>query len=60
MLTFYPFWFKDDKPKFTFLYLRKILVASSLILAVNYPIYCVSVLSVTNITAVLLILSYKL
>lgn len=49
-----------DKPKYTFLYLRKILVASSLILGLNYPIYCIGVLSVTNITAVLLILSYKL
>lgn len=60
MVVAYPFSLAKDKPRYTFLYIRKIVVALSLILSVNYPAYCIGVLSVTNITAILLIHSYKL
>lgn len=60
MVVAYPFLFVKDKPRYTFLYIRKIVVALSLILSVNYPAYCIGVLSVTNITAILLINSYKM
>ena len=60
LIVFYPFAFVKDKPKFTFLYARKMLTALSLMLSVNYPAYCIGVLSVCNITAFLLIPAYKL
>ncbi len=60
MIVFYPFAFVKDKPKFTFLYARKVVTALSLMLSVNYPAYCIGVLSVCNITALLLIPAYKL
>ena len=49
----------NTKPKFTFLYARKAIIALSLLLSVNYPAYCIGIMSVSNITAILLILSYK-
>ena len=60
MVIIYPFSLLKVKPKFIFLYARKLVVAASLILSVNYPAYCVGVLSVCNITALLLILAYKM
>lgn len=60
LIVFYPFTVIKSKPKFTFLYVRKVVVAASLILSVNYPAYCIGVLSVCNITALLLIIAYKL
>lgn len=56
----YPFVVMSDKPKFTFLYARKVVTALSVMLSVNYPAYCIGVLSVCNITALLLIPAYKL
>jgi len=49
-----------QKPSFTFLYARKAVIAGSLILSVNYPAYSIGVLAVCNVTALLLILTYKL
>lgn len=60
LILFYPFAFVKDKPKFTFLYARKAVVALSVILSVNYPAYCIGLLSVCSITASVLIMSYKL
>ncbi len=59
MILFHPYAMVKDKPRFTFLYVRKVVVALSLILSVNYPAYCIGVLSVCNITAILLIHAYK-
>ena len=59
-IILYPFAMISDKPKFTFLYARKVVTALSLMLSVNYPAYCIGVMSVCNITAMLLIPAYKL
>lgn len=56
----YPFVVLKTKPKFTFLYARKLVTALSLMLSVTYPAYCIGVLSVCNVTAALLITSYRL
>lgn len=60
VIVSYPFTLVKTKPKFTFLYARKLVTCLSLILSVNYPAYVIGVLSVCAVTAAVLIYAYKL
>ena len=59
-LLYYPFTLKDEKPKYTFLYLRKFLISGAVVLSIQDAIYAIGVISVCNLTAAILILTYKM
>jgi hypothetical protein len=59
-LLYYPLHLRADKPKYTFLYVRKLLISGAVVLSVKDAIYAVGVISVCNLTAAILIMTYKL
>jgi hypothetical protein len=59
-LIFYPFTLREDKPKYTFLYLRKLLIGGAVVLSLKDAIYAIGIISVCNLTTAILILTYKL
>ena len=60
LLIYYPIHLLKDKPKFTFLYIRKLLISGAVVLSIKDAIYAVGVISVCNLTAALLLFTYKL
>ena len=58
-LAFYPFTLKNTKPKYTFLYLRKLLIGGAVVLSTQDSIYAVGIISVCNVCTALLLLTYK-
>lgn len=50
---------RNDKPKYTFLMSRKLLIAGAVVLSIQDAIYAVGIISVCNLTAALLITTYK-
>lgn len=58
-LFFYPFTLKNTKPKYTFLYLRKLLIGGAVVLSTQDSIYAVGIISVCNVCTALLLLTYK-
>ena len=59
-LLCYPISLKTDKPKYTFLYFRKLLISGAVVLSIKDAIYAIGVISVCNLTAAILILTYKM
>lgn len=59
-LIYYPISLRHDKPKYTFLYIRKLLISGAVVLSVQDAIYAVGVISVCNLTAAILIMTYKM
>ncbi len=59
LLVFYPFTLKNTKPKYTFLYLRKLLIGGAVVLSTQDSIYAVGIISVCNVCTALLLLTYK-
>jgi hypothetical protein len=60
LLIYYPLHFRTSKPKYTFLYIRKLLISGAVVLSIKDAIYAVGVISVCNLTAAILLLTYKL
>lgn len=59
-LIYLPISLRSIEPKYTFLYLRKLLICGAVVLSLKDAIYAVGIISVCNITAFILILTYKL
>jgi hypothetical protein len=59
MLLAYPYYLKNDKPKYTFLYARKLMISAAIILSLQNAIYAIGIISVCNLTAAILILTHK-
>ena len=51
---------RHDKPKYTFLYIRKLLISGAVVLSLKDAIYAIGIISVCNLTAAVLIMTYKL
>lgn len=60
LLFYYAVSLREDKPKYTFLYLRKMLISGAVVLSLKDAIYAIGIMSVCNLTAAVLILTYKL
>ena len=60
LLLLVPFAYRTLKPKYTFLYIRKLLISAAVVLSLEDPVYAIGIVSVCNLTAALLLLSYKL
>lgn len=60
LLLIYPLSLKATKPKYTFLYLRKLLISGAVVLSTQDSIYAVGIISVCNVAAALLLLTHKL
>lgn len=58
-LVFYPFTLRNFKPKYTFLYLRKLLIGGAVVLSTQDSIYAVGIISVCNVCTALLLITYK-
>ena len=59
-LLIYPFYIYQDKPKYAFLCLRKIVLALALVLSINYATYMIGVCAVISLTSSVLVVAYKL
>ena len=59
-LIYFPLSFRNDKPKYTFLYIRKLLISGAVVLSLKDAIYAIGIISVCNLTAAVLIMTYKL
>lgn len=60
LLIYYAISLRNEKPKYTFLYIRKILISGAVVLSLRDAIYAIGIISVCNLTAAVLILTYKL
>jgi len=60
LLICYPITLREDKPKYTFLYARKLLISGAVVLSLKDAIYAVGIISVCNFTTAILIITYKL
>lgn len=60
LLVFYPLYIRENKPKYTFLMLRKLLISGAVVLSLRDAIYAIGIMSVCNFTAVVLLYTYKL
>jgi hypothetical protein len=59
-LVIYPLTLRTTKPKYTFLYLRKLLISGAVVLSTQDSIYAVGIISVCNVSTALLLLTYKM
>ena len=59
-LVCYPITLRETKPKYTFLYARKLLISAAVVLSLKDAIYAVGIISVCNFTTAILIMTYKL
>ena len=59
-MLFYAISLRNDKPKYTFLYIRKMLISGAIVLSLKDAIYAIGIISVCNLTAAILIMTYKL
>lgn len=59
-MVYYAISLRVEKPKYTFLYMRKLLISGAVVLSLRDAIYAIGIISVCNLTAAVLILTYKL
>jgi len=59
-LIYYPISLRNSKPKYTFLLLRKLLISGAVVLSIQDAVYAIGIILVCNLTATILILTYKL
>lgn len=60
LLIYYPVSLREAKPKYTFLYARKMLISAAVVLSLKDAIYAVGIISVCNFTTAILLMTYKL
>ena len=60
LLMYYPLHLRTLKPKYTFLYIRKLLISGAVVLSIKDAIYAIGVISVCNLTAAILLFTYKM